>query len=84
MGDFYQEYKEEVFLRLSSCVPRAEGCEVWRSDFQIQHPLAQIEIIAWEGTYLIMISKNEELIRNFRNQFPQAIDLYEYNKSRGW
>jgi hypothetical protein len=59
-------------------------CAVWKCDFQIQHPLAQIEIIAWEGTYLIMISKSQDLIHQFRIQFPKAEDWYEYNKSRGW
>jgi hypothetical protein len=76
--------KEEVLLNLPSNFPIAEGCEVWKSDFQIQHPLAQIEMIAWEGTYIVLLSKKEELIHSFRDRFPESEDLYEYNKSRGW
>jgi hypothetical protein len=76
--------KEEVFLNLSNNFPIAEGCEVWRSAFRIQHPLAQIEMIAWEATYFIIVSKNEELIQHFRDSFPESEDLYEYNALRGW
>lgn len=52
----------------------------WRNPISIQHPLAEIEIIAWDSSKSLIISKNDEVIKSFNNYFSYAIDLEEYNK----
>jgi hypothetical protein len=86
----YSGFLPEVTLDevLSSCLsglPYAEGAEsFWKSDFKLQHPLSEIEVIAWEATYFIIMSRNEDLIHRFREKYPLSEDLWKYNQMRGW
>lgn len=41
----------------------------------IQHPLASIELSAWDSSYTILLSKDETLLRLFGQRFPFSEDL---------
>ena len=45
----------------------------------IQHPLAEIEIVAWDSSCTLFMSKNEGLAEAFMEAFPMSEDLERYN-----
>jgi hypothetical protein len=60
--------------------PFADGNEaLWQPRVQIQHPLAEVEIVCWDSTATILLSLDDDLTRRFRAYFPEAVDLDEYN-----
>ena len=62
-------------------LPYADGFTgFWESTLNIQHPLADIEIVPWDSSLVLAISRNNILIDNFMNYFPLAQDLTTYNK----
>lgn len=56
-----------------------ENEEIWSTNICMQNPLADIEIIAWDSTLAIVISKDEEVIEMIKKFYPNAKDLLEYN-----
>ncbi|MCC3868075.1 hypothetical protein [Terrisporobacter mayombei] len=69
---------EEV---LKSELPFANGyTNYWTKDVDIQHPLADIEIVAWDGSLTLFISKNDNLVEKFMYSFPLSENLLELNK----
>ena len=62
-------------------LPLADGnTQFWVDEVSIQHPLAEIEIIAWDSTLTIFMSNIDSLTINFMDKFPLAEDLCEKNK----
>ena len=51
----------------------------WKEKPSIQHPLACIELVAWDSGLTLFISKDEDIVNCFRNAFPLSRDLEEYN-----
>ena len=51
----------------------------WKEKPSIQHPLARIELVAWDSGLTLFISKDEDLVNRFRNAFPLSRDLEEDN-----
>ena len=45
----------------------------------LQHPLSTIEIIPFDSSFVIILSKNKEIIDLFKKAYPDSVDLYEYN-----
>lgn len=63
--------------------PYADGNRgFWVNPVKIQHPLAEVEIVAWDGSCTLVFSKDEELAKRFRKAFPLSQDLEEYNLNR--
>lgn len=61
-------------------LPFADGYEgFWIDNVGIQHPLAQVEIVAWDSSLTLLISKDDILIQKFRNNFSLSEDLSELN-----
>ena len=61
-------------------LPFADGYEgFWIDDVIIQHSLADIEIVAWDSSLTLFISKVEKLVRKFRCSFPLSDDLSARN-----
>lgn len=61
-------------------LPSADGYDgFWNNPLTIQHPLAEIEITAWDSSSLMIISRNEKIINEFRAFFPNSTDLAAYN-----
>jgi len=64
-------------------IPKAEEHEdFWKVPVSIQHPLADIEIVAWDSSLTLFISKDDELIKLFCEEFPLAENLTEYNQTK--
>ena len=62
-------------------LPWADGNEqIWKNPVTLQHPLSEIEIIAWDSTLTVLISKSDEVVEILRKNNRFAEDLEEYNK----
>lgn len=61
-------------------LPFADGYEgFWIDNVGIQHPLADIEIVAWDSSLTLFISKDDKLVDKFRHGFPLSEDLSAQN-----
>lgn len=79
LSGFEKCYAKEEILRYD--LPYADGYRgFWKTELSIQHPLASIELIAWDGCLTFFLSKQEKLVKMFRTAFPLSDDLKEYNK----
>ena len=62
-------------------LPFADSYEgFWVDDVDIQHPLAEVEIVAWDSSLTLLISRNDSLVQKFRNNMPLSEDLSALNK----
>ena len=67
---------------LSYSLPYAlENSDIWTLPITLQHPLAEIEIVAWDSSCTIIKCKDENVIRHVRNRYPLSEDLETYNRS---
>lgn len=48
----------------------------------VQHPQAIVEIVCWDSTATLLLSKDSDLSARFRAFFPEGVDLEMYNRSR--
>ena len=61
--------------------PYADGNgALWAPEVTIQHPLAEVEIVCWDSSCTMLLSRDEDLARRFQAFFPEAVDLNEYNR----
>lgn len=61
-------------------LPKADGYErIWQLPLSIQHPLAEIEIIAWDSAMTILISKQDEIANCLLRNNLLAEELEKYN-----
>ena len=75
-------FKREIPLQevLSYGLPYADGYDgFWKNPVSIQHPLAELEIVAWDSTLTLLISRDEAIVQVFRNAYPLSEDLETYN-----
>ncbi len=64
--------------------PYADGNRsLWTDPSAIQHPQAVIEIVCWDSTLMLFLSKDPDLSRNFQTAFPEAMDLDAYKQAHG-
>lgn len=62
-------------------LPYADGYRgFWEENISIQHPLATVELVAWDSGCTLFISKDDEMVNKFRREFPLSVDLEMYNK----
>ena len=54
----------------------------WVAHPTIQHPLAELEIVCWDGSCTLLLCRDESIGEQFRRYFSQAVDLAEYNRAR--
>ena len=60
-------------------LPYADGYTgFWKNPLTIQHPLAEMEIVPWDSS-LVLIIGNEPVINRFQKAFPLSEDLEVYN-----
>ena len=63
--------------------PYADGNKaLWEPNVSIQHPFAGVEIVCWDATATLLLSRDNDLTQRFRRFFPEAVDLNEHNKGR--
>ena len=77
-------FEKEILLEevLQYPKPYANGYPLfWENPLLIQHPLATIEIVPWDGTKTLLYSRKKKLVDDFRAYFPQSEDLYALNAS---
>lgn len=55
-----------------SILPKAEDSDVWKTNYQIQHPQAECELVAWDSGATFFRSRNQEAMRMFSLEFPEA------------
>ena len=61
-------------------LPFADGYTgFWRNPISVQHPLADIEIVPWDSSLVLLISKDEDIVSRFQNAFLLCEDLADYN-----
>ena len=62
--------------------PYADGYKgFWKNPIKVQHPLAISEIVAWDGSIILLISKDNECVNTFMKNNVFAKDLEEYNRT---
>lgn len=62
--------------------PYADGNpNFWVDNPEIQHSKAVAELVLWDSTLILLLSKNTDLSRNFRSTFKGWKDLNTYNHS---
>jgi hypothetical protein len=78
----FSGFPSEVTLEevLKFDLPFADGYKgFWVDEVGIQHPLAQIEIVAWDSSLTLLISRDDSLVQKFRNNLPLSEDLSALN-----
>ena len=48
----------------------------------VQHPLASVEIIPSDSSWMIMVSKEKALVDQYQKKFPKAEDLSLFNQKK--
>lgn len=62
-------------------LPYADGYGgFWRNPVSIQHPLASIEIVPYDSSLILFISKQKEFVDYFMKAYPHSEDLSLNNK----
>jgi len=77
-------YNKNIMLNevLTHPLPIANGYEgFWQPVITMQNPLADIEIVPWDSSLLLVISKSKSVIDEFACEYPVSTDLAEYNSS---
>lgn len=60
--------------------PYADGYKgFWKNPITLQHPLAVTEVVAWDGSIILVIAKKNEVVNTFIEKNSFAQDLEEYN-----
>ena len=78
VSGFRKEIQLDEILKYP--LPYADGYRgFWQNPLSIQHPLAEIEIVPWDSSLTLFISKHKDLVDMYRRAFPLSRDLAEYN-----
>jgi len=65
-------------------IPYADGYTgFWKNPISIQHPLADIEIVPWDSSLVLVISKDDDVATRVKTHFPLSEDLECYNAQEG-
>lgn len=78
----FSAFSEEIPLAnvLEYRLPYADGYkEFWRNPISIQHPLATMELVPWDSTLFLLISKEDNIVEQFISSFPECKDLEKHN-----
>ena len=64
-------------------LPYADGyAEFWKNPVTLQHPLATIEIVPWDSSLVLVISRDDKIVNDFLESMPYAEDLEDYNNHK--
>lgn len=74
---FQPTVKLEEILRYE--LPKASNETFFEERITMQHPFAEIELIAYDSSMFICIAKSYAQVKYFREKFPLSVDLKEYN-----
>lgn len=81
IGAVFSGFEKDIPLAeiLKYPMPVWEHSGFWHNPLTLQHPLATVEIVPWDSTYTLLLSKNEQIIADFRRAYPNSRDLAVYN-----
>ena len=78
----FSAFSEKVKLNeiINYSLPYADGyAGFWKNPISIQHPLAKMEIVAWDGSLILVISKENKIVETIVKEKVGAKDLEYYN-----
>lgn len=65
---------------LNHSFPYADGYKgFWKNPISIQHSLVKMEVAVWDGSLILVISKEEKAIETIMKKKIKAKDLEIYN-----
>ena len=65
---------------LKYLLPYADGYSgFWKNPVSIQNPLASVEIVPWDSSLTLVISKHKEIVNDYMAAFQYSKDLVQYN-----
>jgi hypothetical protein len=76
-------FPQHVILDLNhlEIEPYANGnTNIWVANANIQHPLAEVELVCWDASAILLRSRDTDLIRHFNGFFAAAVFLDKYNQ----
>lgn len=74
------EKNETIDLDEIKVEPYADGNpNFWVDNPKIQHPKAVVELVFWDSSLILLLSKDDTFSINFRNTFQGWKDLNSYN-----
>jgi hypothetical protein len=77
----FEKY-ESIELVEINVEPYADGNpNFWVENPIIQHPKAVVELVFWDSSSILLLSKDDTLSKNFRNTFQGWKDINSYNQS---
>lgn len=59
-----------------------DNYDLWKNQPLIQHPMASTEIVAWDSSYVTIVSKHDSIVNDFLDSLAFAIDLKTYLSKR--
>lgn len=80
----FSAFPKEIGLKevLKYNFPYADGYKgFWKNPITVQHPLAISEIVAWDGSIILVIAKKNEIVNTIMKKNVFAQDLAIYNMS---
>ena len=89
-GNYYQ-WIWGVFSGFKKSVPKDEVLEyplpfadcnraLWQYPPKIQHRLADIEIVSFDSSFMLILATDKKIIDRFKEYYPMSEDLAEYNR----
>jgi hypothetical protein len=80
LSGFSKDVTKEQVLQYD--LPYADGyAGFWKNPVTLQHPLATIEIVPWDSSLVLVISKDDKIVNDFLESMPYAEDLELYNNT---
>jgi hypothetical protein len=79
----FSGFKKNITVDFSdrTFIPYAEGnSRLWIKEPKIQHPKADIEIVCWDSSLCLFLTRDENLANQFKSYFIEAEDLREFNR----
>lgn len=77
LSAFSKDIPKEKVLKYE--LPESDGCsKIWQTPVEIQHPLAEIEIVAWDSSMTVFICKDDHIVDLLRENNRFAKDLERY------
>ncbi|EAF5657757.1 hypothetical protein AB346_00420 [Listeria innocua] len=78
----FTSYPSDTELKdvLKYPIPFADGNkDLWEEDVQLSNPLANTELISWDSSIFLALSKNTSIIELLKANYPDSEDLSKYN-----
>ncbi|MBQ6892838.1 MAG: hypothetical protein IJN48_01415 [Clostridia bacterium] len=68
----------EKYNSIHKAYARRPDAVFWKTPLTLQHPLSQIEILPWDSSLTLILSKDEKTVASFTDAFLHSERLEEY------